>query len=123
MRQGAEATRKWLGEGGKAQFEQWLAGNAGHAAEPMARVSFARCLIIAGQHAAGREILKKVIAEDGLRSTLIDDAQFWTGVSYNYQRDHVSARKAFGEFLRDYPNSSYAKQLSGKFPVAGPVTR
>lgn len=123
MRAGAAATQKWLSDGGKAEFEQWLGDNAGHVAEPMARLSFARCLIIAGQHTAGRELLKKIIAEDGCRCTLIDDAQFWIGVSYNHERDQVNAGKAFGAYLRDYPNSSYARQIRGKFPVAGPVTR
>ena len=89
----------------------------------MARLSLARSFIIAGQHAPGRELLKKILAEDGCRSTLTDDAQFWTGVSYNHQRDHANARKAFGAFLRDYPNSPYARQLIGKMAVAGPVTR
>lgn len=123
MKRGADATRQWLDGGGKDRFQRWLAGNAGHAAEPMARLSYARCLIIAGQYESGRELLAKILAEDGCRSTLMDDAQFWTGVSYNHQRDHANARKAFGAFLRDYPNSPYARQLLGKMPVAGPVTR
>jgi len=123
MKRGADTTRTWLAGGGKARFQKWLAGNAGHPAQPMARLSFARSFITAQQYAQGRELLKKVLAEDGCRSTLTDDAQFWIGVSYNHQRDHANARKAFGVFLRDYPSSPYAKQLFGKMQVAGPVTR
>jgi len=123
MKKGAAATREWLKSGGHAGFKQWLSRRAGHPAEPMGRMSLARALIIAGEHAAGRELLREILEKDAGRSTLMDDAQFWIGVSYNHQRDHADAARAFGAFLRDYPSSQYVRQLAGKFPVAGPVSR
>ncbi|MEM7394386.1 MAG: tetratricopeptide repeat protein, partial [Verrucomicrobiota bacterium] len=123
MKRGAAATRNWLKDGGEAAFQAWFADHPGHAAEPMARISLARALVIAREFDEGRVLLHRILQDDGYRSTLMDDAQFWLGVSYNYQRNHPKAREAFGVLLRDYPNSSNAKQVRGKMPVAGPVTR
>lgn len=122
MQQGGPATRAWLNDGGEAGLRDWLDNNAEHPAAPMARLSLARALVIAGLHQPGRVVLQHVLDNDGDVCTLLDDAQFWIGVSYNYQRDQANAREAFGVLLRDYPNSSNCKQVRGKFPVAGPVT-
>jgi len=70
----------------------------------------------------GRKLLKQIIAEDGMTCTLLDDAQYWIGVSYNRQKDVPNYRAAFGVLLRDFSNCSAAKQLIGKLPAAGPVT-
>ena len=86
-------------------------------------MTLARALIIATNHDAGRGRLRELLAKDVSRSTLDDEAQFWIGVSYNYQRDHENAKKGFGVYLRDYPNSRNAGQIKGKFPPACPVKR
>jgi hypothetical protein len=119
---GMDATRKWLTEGGKIALEKWLAENPSHPAEPFTRFCLARSLARDGQGTACRKLLQHILDEDGLRCTLLDDAQFWIGVSYNWEKDFDNARAAFGVLLRDFPCSHSAKQVVGKFPAAGPVT-
>ena len=67
-------------------------------------------------------MLQLIIDEDVDRCTLLDDAQFFIGYSYNLQGD-AKAREAFGVLLRDFPYSVHAKQFIGKLPPAGPVTQ
>lgn len=122
MNAGEEATRKWLEDGGEAALNHWLKANPGHPAEPFARFCLARALARAGRGDESRELLRQILDEDGLRCTLLDDAQFWIGVSYNWERDHAKAGAAFGVLLRDFPASHSAKQVAGQFQPAGPVT-
>lgn len=121
--QGKPANEKWLQEGGQTAFETWLAANPEHPAAPFARLCLARSLITAGQHAAGRKLLQQILDEDALRSTLLDDAQLWIGVSYNWEKNSANAAAAFGVLLRDFSCSQSARQVVGKFPAAGPVTQ
>lgn len=67
-------------------------------------------------------MLQQILDEDALRSTILDDAQLWIGVAYNWEQDSANAAAAFGVLLRDYSCSQSAKQVAGKFPAAGPVT-
>lgn len=120
---GKPANEKWLNEGGQAAFEKWLTDHPDHACAPFARFSLARSFLTAGQFAAGRKLLQQILDEDSLRSTLLDDAQLWIGVSYNWEQDSANAAAAFGVLLRDFSCSQSAKQVAGKFPAAGPVTR
>jgi tetratricopeptide (TPR) repeat protein len=123
INKGADAVQKWLNDGGQARLEKWLTRNPGHVVEPFARLCLAMALINAKQYASGRELLQKVIDNDGSRCSLQDDAQLWIGLSYNHQQDTENMNAAFGVLLRDYTNSSSAKQVAGKFAPAGPVTR
>ena len=104
-------------------FEKWLADNPEHACAPFARFCLARSLITAGQFATGRKLLQQILDQDALRSTMLDDAQLWIGVSYNWEKDNNNAAAAFGVLLRDFSCSESAKQVAGKFPAASPVTR
>jgi len=116
-------TKTWLEQGGgKAATETWLTENPTHPAAPFARFCLARSLIQAGDHEPGRKLLKQILAEDGMTCTLLDDAQYWIGVSYNRQKDVPNYLTAFGVLLRDFSNCSAAIQLIGKLPAAGPVT-
>lgn len=119
---GKDATRKWLKEGGESAFETWLAKHPGHPAEPFVRFCLARSLARAGRGSESRKLLQHILVKDGLRCTLLDDAQFWIGVSYNWEKDFDNAGVAFGVLLRDFPFSHSAKQVFGKFAAAGPVT-
>ncbi len=49
----------------------------------------------AGNHDAGRSLLRHIIDVDTERCTLPDDAQFFIGDSYSLQRD-PKVREAFG---------------------------
>ena len=89
---------------------------------PSPASGWARALIEAGRHEPGRALLQQIIDQDAERCTLLDDAQFFIGYSYNLQRD-AKAREVFGVLLRDFPYSNHAKQFVGKLPPAGPVTR
>jgi hypothetical protein len=106
----------------KEAFTKWLKDNPEHPVAPFARFSFAHSQLRAGDGDAGRKLLKEILAKDSLRSTLLDDAQLWLGVSHNWERNNAEAAKAFGVLMRDYPASSSAKQVAGKFPPAPPVT-
>lgn len=119
---GGEAVKAWLADGGEADLKGWLETNHEHAAAPFARFWLGRALIDAGRHDAGRALLQQIIDEDAERCTLLDDAQFFIGYSYNLQRD-VKAREVFGVLLRDFPYSQHAKQFVGQLQPAGPVTR
>ena len=119
---GKPAAEKWLSDGGEAELTKWLADNEANPAAPFARFCLARVLITAGRNAEGRAPLQRIKDGDSLRSSMLDDAQLWIGVSYNWEKDSANAREAFGVLLRDYPASSSAKQVAGKFPAAGPVT-
>ena len=119
---GAEAVKAWLADGGEADFKKWLETHGGHPAAPLGRFWLGRALIEAGNHDAGRALLQQIIDQDAERCTLLDDAQFFIGYSYNLQRD-PKVREAFGVLLRDFPYSTHAKQFVGKLPPAGPVTR
>lgn len=121
--QGAAASQTWLGGGGETAMGDWLKENPEHAAAPFARFCLARALITAERHEPGRELLQHIIDHDADRCTLLDDAQFYIGLSYNQQRDAKNAHEAFGVLLRDFPYSMHAKQFIGKLPPAGPVTR
>ena len=123
INKGADTVQKWLTDGGQARLEKWLANNQGHAVEPFARICLAMAFINAKQFAPGRELLQKIIANDGSRCSLLDDAQLWIGLSYNHQQDTENANAAFGVLLRDYTNTAAAKQVAGSFSPAGPVTR
>lgn len=122
INKGKPANEKWLNEGGQAAFEQWLADNPEHPCAPFARFCLARSFITAGKYAPGRRLLQQILDEDALRSTILDDAQLWIGVSYNWEQDSANAAAAFGVLLRDFSCSQSAKQVAGKFPAAGPVT-
>jgi hypothetical protein len=123
INKGKPANEKWLNEGGQAAIEQWLADNPEHPCAPFARFCLARSFITAGKYAPGRKLLQQILDEDALRSTMLDDAQLWIGVSYNWEQDSANAAAAFGVLLRDFSCSQSAKQVAGKFPAAGPVTR
>jgi predicted negative regulator of RcsB-dependent stress response len=123
LKTGKAATAKWLEDGAKAALEKWIADHPDHPAGPFARFCLARLLITAGQHAEGRELLHRILKEDALRCALLDDAQLWIGVSYVSEKDAVNARAAFGVLLRDFSYSASARQVVGKYPAAGPVTR
>lgn len=116
-----EGYKKWMEDGGETAFSNWIAANEGHPAEPFARFCLARSFARAGRDRESRELLQKTIKEDGLRCTLRDDAQYWIGVSYNWEQDFEKTAEAFGVLLRDFPSSS-AKQVPGSFKPAGPVT-
>jgi hypothetical protein len=45
------------------------------------------------------------------------------GLWDNWEKDPANAAAAFGVLLRDFSCSQSAKQVAGKFPAAGPVTR
>lgn len=119
---GGEAVKAWLADGGEAELKGWLEIHSEHAAAPFARFWLGRALTDAGRHDAGRALLQQIIDEDAERCTLLDDAQFFIGYSYNLQRD-VKAREVFSVLLRDFPYSQHAKQFVGKLPPAGPVTQ
>ena len=93
------------------------------ACEPYARFCLGRSLITAGRHVPGRASMQQILDEDGRRCTLLDDAQFWIGVSYNWQRDTANANAAFGVLLRDFTYSKSTRQVADKLPAAGPVTQ
>lgn len=118
---GKPAAEKWLQDGGEADLTKWLADNEDHPAAPFARFCLARVFITAGRYADGRTLLQRILAGDSLRSSMLDDAQFWIGISYSYEKDLEKAREAYGVLLRDYPASPSAKQVIGKIPAAGPV--
>lgn len=119
---GGEAAKAWLADGGEADLNMWLETNAGHPAAPFGRFWLGRALIEAGWHDPGRALLQQIIDQDAERCTLLDDAQFFIGYSYNLQRD-AKVREAFGVLIRDYPRSMHTKQFIGKLPPAAPVTR
>ena len=119
---GEAASKAWLADGGREDLEDWLEKNPAHPAAPLARLCLARVLARAGEGREGRKLLADILAHDGLRCTLLDDAQFWIGVSYNWEKDFIGTREAFGVLLRDYPASHSAKQVAGKFRAAAPVT-
>jgi tetratricopeptide (TPR) repeat protein len=123
INKGSASVQKWLNDGGQTRFEKWLAANQGHAVEPFARLCLAQAFVNAKQYASGRELLQKIIDNDGIRCSFQDDAQLWIGLSYSHQNDNENANAAFGVMLRDYPNFSSAKQVPGNFSPAGPVTR
>jgi tetratricopeptide (TPR) repeat protein len=119
---GGEAAKAWLADGGEPDLKKWLETNREHPAAPFGRLWLGRALIDAGRHDAGRAVLQLILDEDVERCTLLDDAQFFIGYSYNLQRDAKSL-EAFGVLLRDFPYSVHAKQFISKLPPAGPVTR
>lgn len=119
---GGGAAKAWLADGGEADLKNWLETNGEHPAAPFGRFWLGRALIEAGRHEPGRVLLQQIIDRDAERCTLLDDAQFFIGYSYNLQGD-PKVREAFGVLLRDYPYSVHAKQFVGKLPPAGPVTR
>lgn len=119
---GEASTKRWLAIGGEAELERWIAENSEHPAEPFARFCLARSFARVGRGEESRELLQQILDEDCLRCTLLDDAQFWIGVSYNWAGDHARAGQAFGVLLRDFPSSHSAKQVRGKSRPAGPVT-
>jgi len=118
---GAAAARDWIETDGDEELDAWIKANRGHPAEPIARFTLARTRIFAGQHEAGRTLLRTLLDTATSRSTLMDDAQFWIGVSYNFQRNTEDCKKAFGILLRDYPNSPNVVQVRGRFEPAKPV--
>lgn len=119
---GEAAAKTWVEAGGREEFEGWIKENVGHPAEPLARLCLARVLARAGEGKEGRKLLEHILEHDSLRCTLLDDAQFWIGISYNWEKDFIGTRDAFGVLLRDYPASHSAKRVAGKFQPAGPVT-
>jgi hypothetical protein len=119
---GGEAAKAWLADGGEPDLKKWLETNRQHPAAPLGRLWLGRVLIEAGRHDDGRAVLQQIIDEDVERCTLLDDAQFFIGYSYNLQHDPKSL-EAFGVLLRDFPYSVHAKQFIGKLPPAGPVTQ
>jgi hypothetical protein len=119
---GGEGAKTWLADGGEADLINWLETHREHPAAPFGRLWLGRALINAGRHDDGRAVLQFIIDEDVERCTLLDDAQFFIGYSYNLQHD-AKALEAFGVLLRDFPYSVHAKQFIGKLPPAGPVTR
>jgi outer membrane protein assembly factor BamD (BamD/ComL family) len=120
---GQAAAQAWAESDARADLQAWVDNNAGHPAEPIARFTLARSLVVAGQHEAGRAVLATLLDPETLQNSLMDDAQFWIGVSYNYEKNMSKSKEAFGVLLRDYPNSSNAPQVRGKFPPAEPVTQ
>ncbi|MFT7303830.1 MAG: hypothetical protein ACI8UZ_002673 [Akkermansiaceae bacterium] len=60
--------------------------------------------------------MNHILKKDEMRSTLLDDAQLWLGVSYNYEGNQEMARKEFGVLLRDFPASSLAKHIKAPPP-------
>jgi tetratricopeptide (TPR) repeat protein len=121
--QGADATRAFLTDGGERGLSDWLEANRDHAATPFARILLGRALITAGRHEAGRALLQKILDEDAEDCTLLDDAQFFIGFSYNEEGDAPKAHQAFGVLLRDHPRSPHGKQFIGQLAPASPVTR
>lgn len=121
--QGADATRAFLADGGEKNFTDWLDANDAHAAAPFVRFLLGRALITAGRHEAGRAQLQHIIDKDAEHCTLLDDAQFFIGFSFNEEGDGPKAHQAFAVLLRDFPRSSHAKQFIGKLAPADPVTR
>lgn len=119
---GGEASKSWLADGGEADFKKWLETHGAHPAAPLGRFWLGRALIEAGSHDPGRALLQQIIDQDAERCTLLDDALFFIGYSYNLQRD-PKGHEAFAVLLRDFPYSTHAKQFVGKLPPAGPVTR
>lgn len=118
---GAQAAKIWAESDARMRLQGWIDQNADHPAAPIARFTMARTLILAGEHDAGRSLLNTLLDPRKVQSSMMDDAQFWVGVSYNYQRDMEKSKEAFGILLRDYPNSSNAAQVRGKFEPAAPV--
>jgi hypothetical protein len=122
MNTSKEAMQDWLEDGGQKRLEDWISNHEEHPAAPMARFCLGRSLAKVGQGEAARELMKSILENDGLRSTLLDDAQLWIGVSYNWDREGENAKSAFGILLRDYTASQAAKQVAGQFQPAPPVT-
>lgn len=118
---GAQAAKAWSDSEARTLLEDWIAQNGDHPAAPISRFTLARSLIVAGEHEAGRAVLKVLLDPAKVQSSLMDDAQFWLGVSYNYEKNMEKSKEAFGVLLRDYPNSSNVSQVRGKFPPAEPV--
>jgi tetratricopeptide (TPR) repeat protein len=121
--QGADASRTFLTDGGERGLSDWLDANREHAVAPFARILLGRALITAGRHEAGRAPLQQILDEDAEYCTLLDDAQFFIGFSYNEEGDAPKAHQAFAVLLRDFPRSPHAKQFIGKLAPASPVTR
>lgn len=118
---GKEAASKWAASEDRLLLESWIDRNKNHSASPYARFTLARSLIVAGQHDAGRSRLRTLLDPAVNRSSLMDNAQFWLGVSYNHEGNLEKSTEAFGILLRDYPNSTSAPQVRGKFQPAPPV--
>ncbi|MFK7789087.1 MAG: tol-pal system YbgF family protein [Phycisphaeraceae bacterium] len=119
---GAQAAKAWSDSDARRSLQAWIDANGEHPAAPIARFTLARSLIVAGEHDAGRALLAVLLDPEQVQSSLMDDAQFWVGVSYNYEKNMEKSKEAFGILLRDYPNSSNAPQVRGKFQPAAPVT-
>ena len=111
MRQGNAGTRRWADGGGLNDYQKWLSENPGHPAEPFARFCLARAYVTVGQYEYGRKLLRQIIKEDSHRCSLMDDAQYWLGVSYHQQRDAAKAKAAFNVLLRDFPHSKFAASV------------
>lgn len=116
---GSKAEKQWALSGGTAKYEKWLSTNPKSFIVPFARFSLGKLLITSGKHQEGRAWLRKVIDEDSHRCSLLDDSQFWIGMSYNMEKNREKTLEAFGILLRDYPNSTY--KVKGARPAA-PLT-
>ena len=118
---GNAAAAEWTASEERQQLESWINENKTHFASPYARFTLGRSLVMAGEHKAGRAWLRTLLEPDALRSSLMDNAHYWLGVSYNFERDFEKSKEAFGILLRDFPNSTSAPKIRGKFQPAAPV--
>ncbi|MBE7492715.1 MAG: outer membrane protein assembly factor BamD [Planctomycetes bacterium] len=110
----------WAATKGIARYEAWLDAHKDHLLAQVARYRLARALIAAGRHEQARRILA-VVAADELRSTLTDDAVFWTARSFEIEGKSDQARAAWGVLMRDYSWCSYAVARKDTHTPAGPV--
>ena len=119
MAKGNNSVKQWGLSEGIAKYEKWLEKYPACFIVPYARFSLARLQITSAKYEQGRQMLRKVLEEDSHRCALLDDAQFWIGMSYNLQKNRTKTLEAFGILLRDYPNSTY--KVKGARP-APPLT-
>jgi len=111
----------WLAGAGKGRYEAWLEKFADHPLAPNARYSLGKALVLAREYERGREYLRQVLAQDQIRSTICDDAQYWIARSYENAGDSENAVIEWGVLLRDYSWSRQAIDNRTRYKPAGPV--
>ena len=119
MSRGNKAVKQWGLTAGIAKYQEWLDSYPESFIAPYAKFNLGRLLVTSGKYDEGRQMLRKVLNEDSHRCALLDDSQFWIGMSYNMQKNRSKTLEEFGILLRDYPNSTY--QVKGA-QAAPPLT-
>ncbi len=129
-REGADAAKKgdaaaaeWVAADGGARWKRWIEANPDHVLAPLGRYRYGKALVLAGRHEEGRALLRHVVDQDSMRSTICDDAACWIARSFEKEGDAARAAEAFGVLLRDYSWSKTTEEFAGRYAPAGPVLR